>query len=142
MREIKFRAWDTYDLCMRPVTRIEQFFDIDQNGFYPTKLAAQMIKKEDLSEVHVLYSFDQKNMPFLMQYIGHKDKNGKEIYEGDIVSEQRWLDTEAEIYEVTFEDFGFFPFYPGSLGCCGASCDLQYSKIIGNICENPELLKT
>ena len=77
------------------------------------------------------------------EYTGLKDKNGKEIYEGDIVDycdKGHLLD--SGIYEVVFQCGKFYPiselyyekYWPKSWGA-EHTC-----KIIGNIYENPELL--
>ena len=62
----------------------------------------------------------------LMQFTGLKDKNGKEIYEGDIVRQ----DYDNALCEVKFISGCFSPF----------KHDGQF-VVIGNIYENPELLK-
>lgn len=66
----------------------------------------------------------------LMQYTGLKDKNGKEIYEGDIV---KYSDGVCLPYSlpITFER-GEFTFSLVPEGCL---------EVIGNIYENPELLE-
>lgn len=69
----------------------------------------------------------------IMQYTGLKDKNGKEIYEGDIV------DTENGIYEVLWYGEGAcFRFH--ILGSLESPLNYDDIKVIGNIYENPELL--
>lgn len=70
----------------------------------------------------------------LMQYTGLKDKNGKEIYEGDVVK----IDGDKKyIGEIKWNVLGFVCDY----GIDGIKNHLpDYVEIIGNIYENPELL--
>lgn len=70
------------------------------------------------------------------QYTGLKDKNGKEIYEGDIV---RYVDDWDENGEIVYDDGGFEVHWPIELERLeGDIADMM--EIIGNIHENPELL--
>ena len=65
----------------------------------------------------------------LMQFTGLSDKIGKEIYEGDVVKTDY-----DDVYEVLSPTF--FPFVDGDYAATGAN-----SEVIGNVYENPELLK-
>ena len=135
MREIKFRAWDRKNKEMRPVQDLR--FDIDY-GLKEINLDTYVFFKERFNDIE------------LMQYIGLKDKDGKEIYEGDIIKmkhpiiavglySNKQTDT-GEIHEVTGKVE-----YRRSCFWCGDELLLGLIKtefeVIGNIYENSELLK-
>jgi len=112
-RKIKFRAWDIKNKVMIFANKLET-------------------KRNDFDFTDYYRRYD------LMQYTGLKDKNGKEIYEGDIVG-YKWNKNYTENKEVEFskELYGWCPFvYDG-----GGNWDCDETEIIGNICENPNLLK-
>ena len=78
----------------------------------------------------------------LMQCTGLKDKNGKLIFEGDIVKvEEHNLCKEGELFKVFYQKI-LCQFLAKSLttGNCIDLCDLYKEEAIGNIYENPELL--
>lgn len=84
-----------------------------------------------------------ENEYILEQYTGLKDKNGKEIYEGDIFS----YDFHDDSYgEIVFCDGAFMKEWVTSEGeyltTYIEKIDLEMFEIIGNIHENPELLET
>lgn len=117
MREIKFRAW-------KPETK-KMFHDFDQN-----------IKEVPLGKsIHLFVYETGLHYKTLMQYTGLKDKNGKEIYEGDV------LQTRSGIGYMVFDNCGYAIKSPGS-----EAVDYEFSafylecEIIGNMYENPELL--
>ncbi len=81
------------------------------------------------------------------QYTGLHDKNGKEIYEGDIVRVQSQYETDEPIdsvAEVYFRDGAFrCAFHDMILGervCTGSEGNWNM-EVIGNIYENPELIE-
>lgn len=101
------------------------------------------------------YIVQWEDNPILMQYTGLKDKAGREIYEGDIVEMFACL---HNIWEIRFGDYrvnigdhwsshttaGFYAYSP--LSNTTSKIDCNYNDgvligIIGNIYENPELLK-
>lgn len=66
------------------------------------------------------------------QYTGLTDKNGKKIFEGDIVKDP-WRISKVEYYRGCYYPFISFPEY---------SCwDTDETEVIGNVYDNPELWK-
>lgn len=117
MREIKFRAWEMTLKQMLIVTNLH----LDTKG-------AHLSKGKTVLLSHTLIA---------MQYTGLKDKNGKEIYEGDILRHNR----EAYIGKVWFCDGCFMTDCEGFGNQPMNDLDLGWIEVIGNIYENPELLK-
>jgi uncharacterized phage protein (TIGR01671 family) len=126
MREIKFRAWikNGFDKDIKPFMtyEIERIhFNIGEAG----------IDAEDCE-------WDMDNVE-LMQYTGLKDKNGKEIYEGDICKNGDW-ENDAHSYNYRKEVVEYIE----SEGCFKGwnyNVDGMTCEIIGNIYENPKLLR-
>ena len=115
MREIKFRAWDKETERM----------------FYPNGATIyEIIKASEKCEDECwLLNTDH----ILMQYTGLKDKHGKEIYEGDILS---WANNDSNPLccrdiVVKWDKGGFQIPYDNA----------ELWQVIGNIYENPDLLE-
>lgn len=88
----------------------------------------------------VIYStqVNEVDVATVGQFTGLLDKNGKEIYEGDILIEPSIFDLPRTV----FWDHRFMRFGNISPSTCGYIALHDYSKpeIIGNIHDNPELL--
>jgi hypothetical protein len=76
----------------------------------------------------------------LMQTTGLKDKNGKEIFEGDIVKMSKDVYSEPTYYEVVRHYGGAYRLESKQHGC---ELWLRHTncEVVGNIYENPELLE-
>lgn len=129
MKELRFRAWDG------------------------KKMIEDVIPASEASIVELFeYEWQETDVEAVEQYTGLKDKNGKEIYEGDIVDvifptklrgveeHQIWVcrfgvkragfvlnrETNARIFSLTF----------GEINAKSLAVD-----VIGNVHENPDLLE-
>lgn len=126
MREIKFRAWDKS--CNRMFITITELW-FGNNDYFKELFFDQSFhfkaetKTENGVEMHQATSEDC----ILMQYTGLKDKNGKEIYEGDIV-----IDDDHDLYAIEYDGYSFSE---------NPLDHVDYCEVVGNIYENPELLK-
>lgn len=127
----KYRAWDKIDKVIREVTAIDWSLDL-------------------VEFMHGAIERDFKDVT-LMQSTGLKDKNGVEIFEGDIVVGQQHLTTDSStpfeikglvryskrntMFYLDEKSFGHDKFM-NSLGS-----SIYQFEVIGNIYENPELLE-
>ncbi|MGV0167628.1 YopX family protein [Furfurilactobacillus sp. WILCCON 0119] len=145
-REIKFRAWDKVQHKLMNVVEMDwEPHGTDEHGNFKREIyyvRAQNIK--DFADVERYCGHAEIEELMLEQYTGLHDVNGKEIYEGDIVT------TGSEEIVVTFseqhheEEYGSDFIYQGfnvELGCGYPMAIREKYTVIGNIHENPELLE-
>lgn len=127
MREIKFRCWDKENKEMLEVQELDYADSYDGQPMVRTTMYNDYFDTEDM---------------ILMQYVGLKDKNGTEIYEGDVVelkAENGCCNMLGKIiydnYDLAFE----------LIDEEGNQEALWYAEqeleVIGNIYKNPELLE-
>jgi uncharacterized phage protein (TIGR01671 family) len=123
MRDIKFRAWDEENKTMI------QWHD---TFFYDTSAVTNW--SGDFSYI---------KMP-LMQYTGLKDKNNKEIYEGDIVRYLDEIDGETELFgfvewERCWWSVNLHPDFLRENDIMDTDEYLTY-EVVGNIYENKDMI--
>lgn len=141
-REIKFRVWDVEN---------KEMLEVQELDFEPTFYGGRIAIRPDQYNDY----FDTEDM-ILMQYTGLKDKNGKEIYEGDIVKayfkKGAWKYNDKNYCgykngDVQYCVDGFILYienykekiYPlSSFG--DNDGNINELEVIGNIYDNPELL--
>ena len=124
MREIKFRAWVKEKKAIFEVILID----------YVTKKVTYLLERVG----HLLSIRDAKfNDIEFMQYTGLKDKNNKEIYEGDIFH----IGSKKILYVVEWIDCGLKGRQIKNISWIGLDYWKDDIEVIGNIYENPELME-
>ena len=124
-REIKFRCWHK---------QLKKFVEILQLSYNENGVFALICSVDGKSDMPVFLD-DIK----LMQFTGIKDKNGKEIFEGDVL--------EWDCGRITVVDWnGFCAMFDhtglNTKGIPRPLYDRPYllSKVIGNVFNNPDLI--
>lgn len=130
----KFRAWDKeYNFMIEP----------DDIAPFNYELITGNGRVMEIEERHSVMGTetnfnDISDKRILMQFTGLKDKNGKEIYEGDI------LDWEVNSSNDMYLGAGEVVYIEGAFWACGRYLSemVRYhsAEVIGNIYENPNLL--
>ena len=106
MKELKFRAWDG------------------------KKMIDDVVPASETSIIELFeYEWQETEVKAVEQYTGLEDKNGKEIFEGDLVAYEK-----DNIASVRFEYGGFYPFVePYNYFDCPSGKEVE---VIGNIHES------
>lgn len=110
-REIKFRAW-------HPLNKEIVYQSTGHNFGY-----------EAYTNSSILKDFSEEN---IMQFTGLQDKNGKDIYEGDVVRRYTGYVFETKVREYRLGEINQTSAYGYGWH--------ESDEIIGNIYENPEFL--
>ena len=139
-RVIKFRAWDKENEKMMPVNDLH----LNCDGI----IGLNEYKRSDKPD----YTFMRNPEKYvIMQHTGLKDDFGREIYEGDIVKAKIIIEIplndcsmvetdmieECGVVKYNIEEVGYEPF----LSWNRKYGNIEMIEILGNIYENPELLK-
>lgn len=138
-REIKFRVWDKYEKQMYPIS------SIDYNIFsQEIRIIAVGHKNGMCTAYNKNHNSEKCDITALelMQYTGLHDKNGKEIYEGDIIE---WTTLSGKKYRFSVEYSNKYAQYiitntgdveneAEPLG------DYENIEVIGNVFENGDIL--
>jgi uncharacterized phage protein (TIGR01671 family) len=159
MREIKFRAWDKEKKKMCNVVTMTSGCDGKEWGWFVTMGCWRDVVPEDAAfygDPNIKAIADQYKLNpsdhILMQYTGLKDKNGKEIYEGDIVKDILYGMGIIKIGEYENMDGEYYPEIYGPFvqfrkkNCAddtqqqGLLQRREDEEVLGNIYEHPELL--
>lgn len=121
-REIKFRIWDK---------RLKQMNLTDKASFHQ----GQAVKFDFMIPWRDKIFADEW---VIMQYTGLKDRNGKEIYEGDILIDDEYPEEGIGYAKVEWKNAGWIadPWF----GTEEFAEEAKDYEVIGNIHENPDLL--
>jgi uncharacterized phage protein (TIGR01671 family) len=126
MREIKFRVWD------------KKYNSYSEEPYYRLLLSKNgQVYNSENDEWHKI---DGRYV--IQQFTGLTDKNGKEIYEGDIVESEKWVSIGKYERCIGIIEYQYCSF---TIDCIkewsGSNAVLNgNATVIGNIYENPNLL--
>ena len=135
MRQIKFRVWDK---SLKKIKLLDGNDPHDDLNFFGGSVYYYNLQDG-------CGSMGDDSEYVLMEWTGLTDKNGKEIYEGDILKDyysghckpREERNGKITVWEgnpdiIVFKDIRYAYKFEGA--------DMRYFEVIGNIYENPELL--
>lgn len=134
-RPIKFRAWDTKELRWLDQENPHDFIIMPEDGGVV-----------ELGSSYGVPTVSLRKSAILMQYTGLKDKNGVEIYEGDIMrgddNYEPEIYGEFNVHQVRFGEMvdTRYGWYLEDYRAAMSRSTFEEFEVIGNIYENPELL--
>ena len=126
--EIKFRAWD------------------GEKMYYPIVFEFGVNNRNGETSIAFEYNGGMLTTSYIMQYTGLKDKNGMEIYEGDIVAKFDFEDpyfrseVERRLGAFGYVSDGDFIAFSSNYHFMWTNGKSDKIVVIGNIYESPELL--
>jgi uncharacterized phage protein (TIGR01671 family) len=126
MREIKFRVWSK-----------------DRKMFVMDGMSVEDIQEDATHSVHLPMLIKQEECVW-QQYTGLKDRNGQEIYEGDLINFS-WQAGYKEFYddknqEVFYNNESASFVFGKDKSCMLDRVVYDTLEVVGNVFENPELL--
>lgn len=125
-RPIKFRAWSPKYKRLARVEHIDMNIDLGPKAHY--------VSVEFQPGTEFIWNLSDGTI--LEQFTGLLDKNGREIYEGDILlnNDLRWV--------VVWAEAGFYIHEVGQTFKFIFLNEASHSEVIGNIHENPDLIES
>jgi len=127
MRDLKFRIWDSFNAVMMR----------QEEDRYADSLCKIWVDYDIL--------INGENDPIMMQFTGLTDRNGIEIYEGDIMSyKNSFPEDDNKNYFIVWNENGYwairYKHWDKKTTCRIDAFQRENGEVIGNIYENPELL--
>ena len=132
MREYKFRAWDKKKRKMIYLSPNDTI--LFQNG------KCTVWKENQYDETEECFCCETFSNVIPMLYSGRKDKNGEEIYEGDLVMVADYASWEG-LYKVIWDEENLMYMIEDAYGDREKLCEFEEYLKKGNIYENLELLE-